>query len=140
MYLISACDAHVFIMLRFIQIILLLQFSANPGRFSLTEICTDDNGQESTEIRAEFPWGQETIETIHNVSTKMFDNLDPADQETFLVSVELWISTLCLYNWAQVKFVQSSEHYFRFFKQYIKFIFIDMHILYKQNYFLKNLY
>lgn len=72
----------------------MLQFSANPGRFSLTEISTDDNGQESTEIRAEFPWGQETIETIHNVSTKMFDNLDPAVQETFLVSIKLRISTL----------------------------------------------
>ncbi|VVC44256.1 Anticodon-binding [Cinara cedri] len=63
------------------------KFSANPGRFSLTEICTDDNGLESTEIRAEFPWGQETIETIHNVNTKMFDNLDLVEQETFLARV-----------------------------------------------------
>lgn len=63
------------------------QFSANPGRFSLTEISTDDNGQETTEIRAEFEWGQETIETIRNVNTKMFDSLEPAEQEMFLVSV-----------------------------------------------------
>lgn len=63
------------------------QFSANPGRFSLTEILTDDNGQETTEIRAEFEWGQETIETIRNVNTKMFDSLEPAEQEMFLVSV-----------------------------------------------------
>lgn len=62
------------------------QFSANPGRFSLTEISIDDNGQESTEIRAEFEWGQETIETIRNVNTKMFDSLEPAEQEMFLVS------------------------------------------------------
>ncbi|KAL5233152.1 hypothetical protein ACI65C_000562 [Semiaphis heraclei] len=62
-------------------------FSANPGRFSLTEISTDDNGQESTEIRAEFEWGQETIETIRNVSTKMFDSLEPAEQDIFLSRV-----------------------------------------------------
>lgn len=54
----------------------------------MTEILTDDNGQETTEIRAEFEWGQETIETIRNVNTKMFDNLEPAEQEMFLVSVK----------------------------------------------------
>jgi len=53
----------------------------------LTEILTDDNGQETTEIRAEFGWGQETIETIRNVNTKMFESLEPAEQEMFLVSV-----------------------------------------------------
>ncbi|XP_025416295.1 DNA polymerase subunit gamma-2, mitochondrial isoform X2 [Sipha flava] len=63
------------------------KFSANPGRFSLTEILIDENGQESTEIRAEFPWGQETIETIRNISTKMFDNLDPLEQEMFIARV-----------------------------------------------------
>jgi len=52
----------------------------------LTEISIDDNGQESTEIRAEFEWGQETIETIRNVNTKMFDSLEPAEQEMFLGS------------------------------------------------------
>jgi len=52
----------------------------------LTEISVDDNGQESTEIRAEFEWGQETIETIRNVNTKMFDSLEPVEQEMFLVS------------------------------------------------------
>lgn len=54
----------------------------------MTEISTDDNGQESTEIRAEFAWGQETIETIRNVNTKMFDHLDPAEQEMFFVSIK----------------------------------------------------
>jgi len=52
----------------------------------LTEISIDDNGQESTEIRAEFEWGQETIETIRNINTKMFDSLEPGEQEMFLVS------------------------------------------------------
>jgi len=69
-----------------LYIIRISQFSANPGRFSLTEISIDDNGQESTEIRAEFEWGQETIETIRNVNTKMFESLEPAEQEIFLVS------------------------------------------------------
>jgi hypothetical protein len=54
----------------------------------LTEISIDDNGQETTEIRAEFEWGQETIETIRNINTKMFDSLEPAEQEMFLVSIE----------------------------------------------------
>lgn len=66
-----------------------VQFSANPGRFSLTEISTDENGQESTEIQAEFVWGQETIETVRNVGTKMFDSLDPTEQEMFLVSIHI---------------------------------------------------
>lgn len=60
----------------------------------MTEILTDDNGHESTEIRAEFPWGQETIETIRNISTKMFDNLDPVEQETFLVCIVMSLSTI----------------------------------------------
>ncbi|XP_050425367.1 DNA polymerase subunit gamma-2, mitochondrial-like isoform X4 [Adelges cooleyi] len=60
------------------------KFSANPGKFSLTEISTDDTGQECTEIRAEFDWGQETIETISNVGSKFFDKLDPTDREKFL--------------------------------------------------------
>lgn len=64
-----------------------VKFSANPGKFSLAEISVDNNGQESTEIRAEFPWGQETIETIRNLNTKIFDNLDASEQEMFLVSI-----------------------------------------------------
>lgn len=55
----------------------------------MTEISTDNNGQESTEIRAEFAWGQETIETIRNVGTKMFDNLNSVDEEMFLVSAHI---------------------------------------------------
>ncbi|XP_050523559.1 DNA polymerase subunit gamma-2, mitochondrial [Daktulosphaira vitifoliae] len=63
------------------------KFSANPGKFSLTEILTDESGQEYTEIKVEFDWGQETIETIRNIGTKLLDKLDPTNQELFLAKV-----------------------------------------------------
>lgn len=78
----------------------------------MTEISTDDNGQESTEIQAEFPWGRETIEIIRNISSKMFDNLCPQEQEMFLVSVKLTtfflIYTIKPYN-TQLKSIQITK-------------------------------
>lgn len=70
----------------------------------MTEILTDDNGHETTEIKAEFPWGQETIETIRNISTKMFENLDLADHETFLVCMLCsYLYLVCSYYLSNIK-------------------------------------
>ncbi|KAJ9584663.1 hypothetical protein L9F63_020988 [Diploptera punctata] len=56
-----------------IILLLLLQFSASPGRFSLTDIQNMPEAQ-LVEIKAEFPWGSQTVETIRYFGAKPFEN------------------------------------------------------------------
>ncbi|CAH0387948.1 unnamed protein product [Bemisia tabaci] len=61
------------------------KFSANPGRFSLEEKKSSQfNNVDLVCIKAEFPWGQETVETIHNFGTSFFDQLSSSVKEKFM--------------------------------------------------------
>ena len=66
------------------------QFSASPGRFFLTDIQSSPDGQ-LVEIKAEFPWGSETVETVRYTGTKLFENTDSAERELFEV-YQLYLS------------------------------------------------
>lgn len=39
------------------------QFSASPGRYSLTDI-KNENNKQYVEIKAEYPWGSQLLESI----------------------------------------------------------------------------
>ena len=60
------------------------QFSASPGRFFLTDIQSSPDGQ-LVEIKAEFPWGSEIVETVHYSGTKLFENIESTEREIFEV-------------------------------------------------------
>ncbi|XP_075230589.1 DNA polymerase subunit gamma-2, mitochondrial [Lycorma delicatula] len=59
------------------------KFSMDPGRFSLTETKNDKEGK--VEIKAKFPWGLITIESIRNHSTEFFSALPSTDVIDFEV-------------------------------------------------------
>ncbi|XP_069692338.1 DNA polymerase subunit gamma-2, mitochondrial isoform X2 [Periplaneta americana] len=57
---------------------------AFPGRFSLTDIHNGQDGQ-LVEIKADFPWGSETVETIQYIGSKPFENIETTEKELFEV-------------------------------------------------------
>lgn len=65
--------------------VLILQFSASPGRYALTDIQTLDSGKQSIEITSTYPWGSHVIETIL---------LDPNGHES-LTKDQLLVRNLC---------------------------------------------
>lgn len=58
------------------------KFSASPGRFFLTDIQSTPDGQ-LVEIKAEFPWGSETVETVCYSGAKLFENIESTERELF---------------------------------------------------------
>ncbi|PNF36374.1 hypothetical protein B7P43_G18031 [Cryptotermes secundus] len=58
------------------------KFSASPGRFLLTDIQSGPDGQ-VVEIKAEFPWGSETVETVRFLGAKVFENVEGKERELF---------------------------------------------------------
>jgi hypothetical protein len=60
------------------------QFSASPGRFLLADIQSGPDGQ-VVEIKAEFPWGSETVETVRFLGAKVFENVEGTERELFEV-------------------------------------------------------
>uniref|UniRef100_A0A1B6DQ67 Anticodon-binding domain-containing protein n=1 Tax=Clastoptera arizonana TaxID=38151 RepID=A0A1B6DQ67_9HEMI len=59
------------------------KFSADPGRFSLSEIHSESSDLETTHIIANFPWGNETLETITNYGTSLYENLSTSEKTFF---------------------------------------------------------
>ncbi|KDR10285.1 DNA polymerase subunit gamma-2, mitochondrial [Zootermopsis nevadensis] len=60
------------------------KFSASPGRFFLTDIQSGPDGQ-LVEIKAEFPWGSETVETVCYSGVRLFENIESTEKELFEV-------------------------------------------------------
>jgi hypothetical protein len=50
----------------------------------LTDIQSGPDGQ-LVEIKAEFPWGCETVETVCYSGAKLFDNIEGTERELFEV-------------------------------------------------------
>ncbi|XP_069692339.1 DNA polymerase subunit gamma-2, mitochondrial isoform X3 [Periplaneta americana] len=67
-----------------LKVEILSKFSAFPGRFSLTDIHNGQDGQ-LVEIKADFPWGSETVETIQYIGSKPFENIETTEKELFEV-------------------------------------------------------
>jgi hypothetical protein len=44
------------------------QFSASPGRYILTDIKDGNNGEQSVDIIAKYPWGEQLIESLKVVN------------------------------------------------------------------------
>ncbi|XP_068084430.1 DNA polymerase subunit gamma-2, mitochondrial [Anabrus simplex] len=58
------------------------KFSASPGRFSLADIHSENDGL-TVHIQAEFSWGLENVETICHKGTALFDVLGKSEKELF---------------------------------------------------------
>lgn len=52
------------------------QFSASPGRYSLSDIKNCEGSNQSVNIIAEYPWGKYLIETL-KLHTAMHESLNP---------------------------------------------------------------
>jgi len=50
----------------------------------LTDIQSSPDGQ-LVEIKADFPWGSETVETVCYSGTKLFENIESTERELFEV-------------------------------------------------------
>nr|CAD7202831.1 unnamed protein product [Timema douglasi] len=58
------------------------KFSASPGRFSVTDVQSVEEGQRA-EICAEFPWGSQNVECVTLRGSAPFDKLDNARRQIF---------------------------------------------------------
>nr|CAD7460102.1 unnamed protein product [Timema tahoe] len=58
------------------------KFSASPGRFSVTDVQSVEEGQRA-EICAEFPWGSQSVECVTLRGSAPFDKLDNACRQSF---------------------------------------------------------
>ncbi|XP_065201320.1 DNA polymerase subunit gamma-2, mitochondrial [Planococcus citri] len=63
------------------------KFSADPGRFFLSEI-KNDGDIEYTDIQAKFEWGVESIERIRVLPESSFKHLPVEDQEEWMIKVK----------------------------------------------------
>lgn len=80
--------------------VIILQFSASPGRYALTDIQTSASGKQSIEITSTYPWGSHVIESIL---------LNPNGHES-LTKDQLLVRNLCKLNLACYLLYVNSFH------------------------------